>query len=64
MLVKDILNSRFNFGLRNREKDASRKGAKDAKFGEIGKYCSLRAWRLGAKSFVEVVLLNILLVSI
>jgi len=34
--------------------------AKDAKFGEIGKYFSLRAWRLGAKDFVEVVLLNIL----
>jgi hypothetical protein len=39
---------------------ASRKGAKDAKFGEIGKYFSLRSWRLGAKNFVEVVLLNIL----
>jgi hypothetical protein len=23
-------------------------GAKDAKFGEIGKYLSLRSWRLGA----------------
>jgi hypothetical protein len=47
---------------------ASRKGAKDAKFGEIVKYFSLRSWRpfgfaldrLGAKNFVEVVLLNIL----
>ena len=37
-----------------------RKGAKDAKCGEIGKYNSLRSWRLGAKSFLEVVLLNIL----
>ncbi len=46
---------------------ASRKGAKDAKFGEIGKYFSLRSlrsWRLGAKNFVEVVLLNILSVRI
>jgi len=47
-------------------------GAKDAKFGEIGKYFSLRSWRpfgfaqdrLGAKNFVEVVLLNILSVRI
>ncbi len=31
-------------------------GAKDAKFGEIGKYSSLRSWRLGVKNFVEVVL--------
>jgi hypothetical protein len=51
---------------------ASRKGAKDAKFGEIGKYFSLRSWRpfgfaqdrLGAKNLVEVVLLNILSVRI
>jgi len=28
-------------------------GAKDAKFGEIGKYFSLRSWRLGEKIFVE-----------
>jgi len=38
-------------------------GAKDAKFGEIRKYFSLRPWRLGAKNFVEVVLLNILSVK-
>jgi len=44
--------------------DDSRKGAKDAKFGELGKYFSLRSWRLGAKNFVEVVLLNILSVRI
>ena len=31
----------------DRGKDDSRKGAKDAKFGEIGRYLSLRAWRLG-----------------
>ncbi|MEE8077095.1 MAG: hypothetical protein V3T60_15920, partial [Candidatus Binatia bacterium] len=43
---------------------ASREGAKDAKFEEIGKYFSLRSWRLGAKNFVEVVLLNILSVRI
>ncbi len=35
-------------------------GAKDAMFGEVGNYFSLRAWRLGAKNFVEVVQLNIL----
>ena len=48
--------------------DNSRKDAKHAKFGEIGRYISLRSWRsfghaqdrLGAKIFVEVVLLNIL----
>jgi len=58
----------MNLGLGNRISDDSRKGAKDAKFGEIGKYLSLRSWRpfgfaqdrLGAKNFVEVVLLNIL----
>ncbi len=33
-------------------KDDSRKGAKGAKFGEIGKYLSLRSWRLGAKNFL------------
>ncbi len=43
---------------------ASREDAKHAKFGEIGKYFSLRCWRLGAKNFVEVVLLNILSVRI
>jgi len=43
---------------------ASRKGAKHTKFGEIGKYFSLRSWRLGAKNFLEVVLLNILSVRI
>jgi len=42
------------------KKDDSRKGAKGAKFGEIGKYFSLRAWRLGAKNFIEFVPLNIL----
>jgi hypothetical protein len=59
-------------GLGNRINDDSRKGAKGAKFGEIGKYFSLRSWRpfgfaqdrLGAKNFVEVVLLNILSVRI
>ncbi len=30
---------------KDRIKDDSRKGAKDAKFGEIGKYFSLRSWR-------------------
>jgi hypothetical protein len=51
---------------------ASREGAKHVKFGEIGKYFSLLSWRpfgfaqdrLGAKNFVEVVLLNILSVRI
>jgi len=51
---------------------ASREDAKHAKFGEIGKYFSLRSWRpfgfaqdrLGAKNFVEVLLLNILSVKI
>ena len=51
---------------------ASCKDAKYAKFGEIGKYFSLRSWRpfgfaqdrLGVKNFVEVVLLNILSVRI
>jgi hypothetical protein len=38
----------------------SRKGAKDAKFGENSKFFSLRALRLGAKNFVDFVLLNIL----
>ena len=47
-------------GLRNRVNDDSRRGAKDAKSGEIGKYFSLRSWRLGTKNFVEVVLLDIL----
>jgi len=79
-------------GLGNRINDDSLKGAlrwtqggehsrttKDAKFGEIGKYFSLRSWcpfggdypdkgsaqgRLGAKNFVDVVLLNILSVRI
>jgi len=45
---------------------------KDGKFGEIEKYFSLRSWRpfgfaqdrLGAKNFVEVVLLNILSIRI
>ena len=44
----------------NRIKDDSRKGAKGAKFGEVGKYFSLRSLRpfgfaqdrLGAKNFV------------
>ncbi len=48
-------------------KDDSRKGAKGAKFGEIGKFFSLRSWRpfgfaqdrLGAINFVEVILSNI-----
>jgi len=51
---------------------ASREDAEDAKFGEMGKYFSLLSWRpfgfaqdrLGAKNFVEVVLLNILPVRI
>jgi len=51
----------------DRIKDDSRKDAKGAKFGEIGKEFSLRSWRpfgfaqdrLGAKIFLEVVLLNI-----
>jgi hypothetical protein len=43
---------------------SSRKDAKHAKFGEIGRYFSLRSWRLGAKNFVEVVLSNILSVRI
>ncbi len=32
---------------------ASRKGAKDAKCGEVGKYDSLRALRLGAINLVK-----------
>ena len=38
----------MNLGLGNRINDDSRKGAKGAKFGEIGKYFSLRSWRIGA----------------
>ena len=34
----------LNLRLGNRIKDDSSKGAKDTKFGEIGKYFSLRAW--------------------
>jgi len=37
----------------------SRKDAKDAKFGEIGRYFSLRLGVLGAMNVVEVVLSNI-----
>ncbi len=40
------------------EADPSSGGAKDAKFGEIGKYFSLRSWRLGAIHIVKVVLLR------
>jgi hypothetical protein len=50
--------------IRNRMRAISREDAKDAKFGEIGRYFSLRAWRLSARSFVEIVLLNIFLVRI
>jgi hypothetical protein len=49
----------LNLHLGNWIKDDSRKGAKNAKFGETGKYFTLQAWRLGAKNFLEVVLLNI-----
>jgi hypothetical protein len=49
----------LNFGLENRKEDDSRKDAKNAKFGEIEKYFSLRSWRLGAVNFIEVVLVNI-----
>ncbi len=35
----------------NEEKDDSREDAKDAKFGGIGRYFSLRSWRLGAINF-------------
>jgi hypothetical protein len=47
----------LEFGSRNQGKDASRKGAKRAKFGEI--FPPLRPWRLGAINFLEVVLFNI-----
>ena len=43
------------------EEDGSRKDAKGAKCGEIEKFNS---WRLGAKDFIEIVLLNILSVRI
>ena len=57
----------MNCGLRSRENDGSRKDAKDAKFGEMERYFSLRSWHpfdlaqdmLGAINFVKVVLLNI-----
>jgi len=39
------------------KKDASRKGAKLAKFGEI--FLPFRSWRLGAINLLEVVLFNI-----
>ncbi len=54
----------FPFKLRfgNQINGDSRKGAKDAKFGEDSIVFSLRAWRLGAKIFVEVILLKIQLV--
>jgi hypothetical protein len=47
----------LEFGTEIGKKDASRKGAKRAKFGEI--FLPLRPWRLGAIDFLEVVLLNI-----
>ena len=40
------------------EKDASREGAKHAKFGKL--FLSLRSWRLGGINSVEVALFNIL----
>jgi len=43
-------------------KDASRKGAKHAKFGKL--FLSLRSWRLGGINSVEVALFNILKVRI
>jgi len=43
---------------------ASREDAKQAKFGENRKIFFFAPWRLGAKNFVEVVLLNILSVRI
>jgi hypothetical protein len=42
-----------------KEKNDSHKGAKHAKFEEIEGNVSLRSWRLGARNFLEVVLLNI-----
>jgi len=41
-----------------------RKGAKDAKFGEIKNFLTLRSLRLGAKILIEVVVLNNLSVRI
>jgi hypothetical protein len=40
------------------EKNASRKGAKRAKFGKL--FLSLRSWRPGGINSVEVALFNIL----
>jgi len=50
--------------IRIRRRVISRKGAKAAKVRSIDKNLSLRAWRLGAKNFLEVILLNILSVRI
>ncbi len=41
-------------------KDNSRKDAKQAKFGGIRKTFFFAPWRLDAKIFIEVILLNIL----
>jgi hypothetical protein len=57
----------LKFGLQNRKREDSHKGAKGAKFGEIEKYFPLRSWcpfgeaqdRLGAIYFVEVILFKI-----
>ena len=40
------------------KKDASRKDAKDAKFRNKKKIFFFAPWRLGAKIFIEFVLLN------
>ena len=52
------------FGIRNPEQDDSRKDAKDAKFGEDWDNFSLPAWRLGAKIFAKVFILETLAVTI
>jgi hypothetical protein len=53
------LKFRLIFGLLNRKEDDSRKDAKAPRFGEQEKNLSLRPWRLGAISLLEVVLFNI-----
>jgi hypothetical protein len=52
----------LEFGLQNRNKNASRQDARRAKSGE--RFLSLRSWRLGAINFLEVVLFDISKVSI
>jgi len=61
-LIKYIRNFPLNLGLGIGLTTTRAKAQRTPSSEKIGKYFSLRAWRLGAINFVEVVLLNILLV--